>query len=143
MPDKSVDLAYSSHLLEHLHPDDAPDHLREVARVLKPGGRYLCVTPHAIYGPHDVSRYFDKSPTGFHLKEYSVREIRPLFRKSGFCRLRLIYNTRKRFLLVPALAGILLESMLAVLPEGIAGPVLAGPRTQCLLGIKIIALKNG
>jgi len=143
LPDKSVDLAYSSHLLEHLHPDDAPDHLREVARVLRAGGRYLCVTPHAVYGPHDVSRHFDKCPTGFHLREYTVREIGSLFRKSGFGRLRLIYNTRKRFLLVPAQAGILLESAIRLLPAGLGGPILSGPRVQCLLGIKIIACKSG
>lgn len=46
--DASVDLCYSEHFLEHLYPEEAVDHLREVARILKPGGVYRIVVPDTV-----------------------------------------------------------------------------------------------
>ena len=69
VPEGSIDVAYSNQLMEHLHPDDAVEQLHNVYRALKPGGAYICITPNALWGPHDVSRRFDREPTGFHLKE--------------------------------------------------------------------------
>ena len=43
LADASVDLAYSRAVMEHL--DDPAGALAEIARVLKPGGRYLALTP--------------------------------------------------------------------------------------------------
>lgn len=86
LDDAGVDVAYSCHFLEHLHPDDAPVHAAEVRRVLRPGGRYLCVTPNRLWGPHDVSRSFDDAPTGLHLREYTHGELARLLRHAGFCR---------------------------------------------------------
>lgn len=86
LADASVDLAYSCHFLEHLHPDDARDHAAEVRRVLRPGGAYLCVTPNRLWGPHDISRYFDDVPTGFHLREYTHGGLASLLRRAGFRR---------------------------------------------------------
>lgn len=80
----SVDVAYSCHFLEHLHPDDADDHLAEMRRLLAPGGAYLCVTPNRIWGPHDVSRHFDDVPTGFHLREYTHAELARRLKRAGF-----------------------------------------------------------
>lgn len=42
-PDASFDLVLSFDVLEHIFDSDA--HLREVSRVLRPGGRYLIQTP--------------------------------------------------------------------------------------------------
>lgn len=42
-PDASFDLAVSFYALEHFHPLD--DHLAEVCRVLKPGGRFVGAIP--------------------------------------------------------------------------------------------------
>jgi len=42
-PDASFDLVLSFDVFEHIRDSDA--HLREVARVLRPGGRYLVQTP--------------------------------------------------------------------------------------------------
>ena len=42
-PDASFDLVLSFDVLEHIRDSDA--HLREVSRVLRPGGRYLVQTP--------------------------------------------------------------------------------------------------
>lgn len=44
----SVDLCYSEHFLEHLYPEEAVDHLRDVARILKPGGVYRIVVPDTV-----------------------------------------------------------------------------------------------
>jgi len=86
LADAGVDVAYSCHFLEHLHPDDAPVHAVEVCRVLRPGGRYLCVTPNRLWGPHDVSRTFDDAPTGLHLREYTHGELARLLWRAGFRR---------------------------------------------------------
>jgi len=86
-PDASFDTAISSQLIEHLHPDDVLVHFREVARVLRPGGLYVFNTPNRITGPHDVSRYFDKTATGFHLKESTYGELATALRAAGFGRL--------------------------------------------------------
>lgn len=43
--DGSVDFLYASHLLEHLHRDEAERLIREAARVLKPGGVFRVAVP--------------------------------------------------------------------------------------------------
>jgi len=57
-----------------------------LVRALAPGGIYLCVTPNRLYGPSDVSGYFYDIATGFHLREYSARELSRLFTEAGFAR---------------------------------------------------------
>ncbi len=84
LPDAAFDVACSTQLIEHLHPEDAPRHLRAVARVLRPGGRYVFETPSRLSGPHDVSKHFDRVATGFHLREYTYGELLPLLRAAGF-----------------------------------------------------------
>lgn len=44
-PDGSADVVYHSHLLEHLDRSAAPQFMREVRRVLKPGGLQRIVVP--------------------------------------------------------------------------------------------------
>ena len=84
LPARRFDVVFSSQLIEHLHPEDLPRHLHEVARVLRPGGRYIFETPNRLGGPHDVSRHFDDVATGFHLREYTNGELLSLLRRSGF-----------------------------------------------------------
>lgn len=45
LPAKSVDVAYSNQLMEHLHPDDALEQLKDIFAVLKHRGVYVCITP--------------------------------------------------------------------------------------------------
>jgi len=88
VPENSVSIAYSYQCMEHLHPDDAAEQLRNIYNALAPGGKYLCVTPNRLAGPHDISKYFDESASGFHLKEYTSAELAELFRQAGFRKIR-------------------------------------------------------
>jgi 2-polyprenyl-3-methyl-5-hydroxy-6-metoxy-1,4-benzoquinol methylase len=69
------DWIISTDVIEHLHPDDAYDHLVEAARVLRKHGKYFLITPNSNYGIHAGET---------HLKEYSFEELRILFGKAGF-----------------------------------------------------------
>lgn len=44
LPDASVDEVYSRHVLEHVA--NLPTLLRDIHRVLRPGGRHVCIVPH-------------------------------------------------------------------------------------------------
>ena len=80
----TIDMAYSNQLVEHLHPDDIFDQTKNILNILKNKGRYVCITPNKLSGPHDISKYFDDVATGFHLKEYTTRELIRLQKKSDF-----------------------------------------------------------
>ena len=114
----SIDFAYSNQLIEHLHPDDAREQLHAIYRVLKPGGKYLCITPNRLSGPYDISGYFDPVATCLHLHEYTVFELADLFASAGFCRLRIILGAsrRLRFSLTP-LPVVMVEKILLRLPS--------------------------
>lgn len=94
LPDNSIDIAYSNQLIEHLHPDDVEEQMKEVLRVLRPGGAYSCKTPSRITGPHDVSEYFDYAASGFHLCEYDYHSICQLFKRTGFREIHFFINAR-------------------------------------------------
>jgi SAM-dependent methyltransferase len=117
LPAASVDLAYSNQLMEHLHPDDAEAQLREVARVLAPGGLYLCRTPNRLTGPHDISAYFDYQATGFHLREYDYRSLRRLMKASGFASVRFVVGGRRRLPMPYALAAVMETGLDRLAPE--------------------------
>ena len=86
LEDNAFDVVFSTQLVEHIHPEDVQRHFDEIARVLRPGGRYICETPHPFTGPHDVSFHYDDVATCFHLKEYTFGEILTLMRHAGFAR---------------------------------------------------------
>jgi SAM-dependent methyltransferase len=113
-PDASFDAVISIQLFEHLHPDDADPHLREVWRVLKPGARYLLETPNRWAGPGDVSRFFADTPEGFHLREYSIAELGRLFERATFCPMSVV---RWRKEILSASAAIRLERLWRLLPR--------------------------
>lgn len=113
----TVDMAFSYQLLEHLHPEDALDQLRNVHAALAPKGFYMCITPSSLSGPHDISQYFEDEPRGFHLKEYSTGELVRLFRQAGYSRFRLFFWSRGMLLRIPTAPIILLENILGTLPR--------------------------
>jgi SAM-dependent methyltransferase len=101
VPPGSVDLAFSDQLMEHLHPDDAIEQLRNIHRALKPGGVYMCVTPNRLYGPSDISAFFDDEARGFHLKEYTLREMREIFARGGLPETHVYIGARGVFIRCP------------------------------------------
>ena len=113
----TVDVAYSSNLMEHLHPDDALEQLENILRALKPGGVYICITPSKLSGPHDVSKYFDTTPTGFHLKEYSTTELGKIMKAKGFDRVRPFVWFRGKLLILPMFSVVIMETLLQWLPR--------------------------
>jgi SAM-dependent methyltransferase len=134
-----ADIVYSDQLMEHLHPDDAAAQLREVRRVLHAGGRYVCVTPSRLSGPHDVSRAFDDVARGFHLREYDQRTLRRMFRAVGFSRVRFYVGGRGRYLPAPYPLLAAAEWVFDVLPKGVRRRLRATMPVMALFGVNAVA----
>lgn len=116
LPKESIDLAYSCHFIEHIHPEDALEHVSEIKNLLSPGGAYICITPNRVYGPHDVSRFFDRKATGLHLKEYTHKELKNLFLESGFTDVKLIPGLGRSPIEVMNPSNVILENIIDKLP---------------------------
>lgn len=142
VPPDSVDVAYSNQLMEHLHPDDAVDQLKQLRRALKPGGVYICITPSRLTGPHDISGDFDRHATGFHLKEYTVGELVTLFREVGFGKVRIIFGGRGRFLLLPPWTATVWEKLLGLLPYALRKSIALKPPFRWLFGVQLAGFKS-
>jgi len=113
--ENSINIAYSDQLMEHLHPDDAFDQIQNIYKALSSGGVYICITPNYLSGPHDVSKYFDKVATGFHIKEYTVTELSNLFQKAGFSKIDAYMGGRGIYIKFPLFLTKLLERFLLIL----------------------------
>jgi len=141
LPDHSIDLAYSFQLIEHIHPDDVFDQLRELYRVLKPGGIYYCITPNRLSGPHDISRCFDRQASGLHLKEYSIHDLVKLYRQIGFGKVwveRMIKSHRWPSPILPAIA---LEKTIECLPWSLRVRVARSFLISRLLNASVVGRK--
>jgi ubiquinone/menaquinone biosynthesis C-methylase UbiE len=142
LPVESVDFVFSNQLMEHLHPDDAIQQLQEIYRVLKPGGAYLCITPHRFMGPDDVSQFFDEVATGFHLKEYTNSELYVLFKTVGFSKVKFLFGWRGRhYRPVPITPSRVLEFCLRPFPYHLRKKAAFSPFIRNLLYIKLLATK--
>lgn len=75
-PDSRFDLAVSYDVLEHIEDDGAV--VREIARVLKPGGRALIAVPAdpRLWRQHDVAVN--------HVRRYTRASLSVLFEEAGF-----------------------------------------------------------
>lgn len=139
VPPGHVNLAYSNQVMEHLHPDDAYDHLRNIHTALEPGGAYLCVTPNRLSGPWDISREFDEEATGLHLKEYTVGELVERFLAAGFSRVRALVSYHGRVLspALPTSPMVSVERGLARLPAAVRRRL-----AMALTAVKVIGYKK-
>lgn len=91
-PADRYDAVISTHVVEHMHPEDVGAHLENVHAILKPGGRYIMATPHAHAGPMDLSEVFGlPKPICMHLKEYTWGELVTAMKDAGFPRVEAAY----------------------------------------------------
>lgn len=139
--DCSIDLAYSNQLVEHLHPNDAMEQLKDIHRSLVETGVYVCNTPSRLNGPHDVSKYFDDVATCFHLKEYTFTELRDMFLKVGFSRIRTYVGGGGVYLRVPVVLLMTYERFIDVLPRTVRKRLNRNAFYSGLLAIHIMGIK--
>ena len=140
--ERSIDVAYSNQLMEHLHPDDAITQLRNICQSLAKGAVYICLTPNKLDGPHDVSKYFDDEATGFHLKEYTYRELRGLFRSAGFTKDFAVVGAKGKYCHCPTTIPILVEYALSLFPTGIRKKLASTRLFGAILKIRIVGVKG-
>jgi SAM-dependent methyltransferase len=119
LPPGGADLVFSDQFLEHLHPDDVDHHLRLALGLLRPGGRYALRTPHRFSGPHDISRYFDDEPRGFHLHEWTYGEMAGALRAAGYGAIEGGRRVRGRYRPVPLGPLVFAERLFGPLPHGL------------------------
>jgi len=141
VPNKSIDLAYSNQLMEHLHPDDASAQLKNIYQALTDNGVYVCTTPNRLSGPHDISKHFDDIATGFHLNEYTIDELRTSLRKVGFTRTVLYAGGKGIYIRFPLWLAVLCEKVLAGTPVRLRKKVARFLPVKAILGINLVASK--
>lgn len=141
VPRGTVTVAYSNQLMEHLHPDDALRQLSNIHEALAPGGVYICLTPNRLTGPHDISRYFDRVATGFHLKEYTCGELVGIFRQAGFRTVRQCLRWRNKYATVPNVTVRSIEEAIGKLPAQTQIRMADSRIVRGLLEIRLIAQK--
>jgi len=136
---ENASVAYSDQVMEHIHPDDALEQLTSIYRALKPGGIYICITPNGLNGPHDISRYFDLTATGFHLKEYTTTELSALFQQAGFSHVRVYIGASGYHVRWPLCCVKLQESLLSHLPPRVRRAIARVSLPTCirLVGVKV------
>jgi len=91
IPSESIDLAISSHVIEHV-PDDLMA-INELYRVLKPGGVAIFDTPNRKRLIRAVIELFTgerKFPWWEHIREYTESDLGVLLKKSSFQRFEII-----------------------------------------------------
>lgn len=141
VPPNSIDIAYSNQLMEHLHPDDAIEQLKNIYQALSKNGLYICRTPNRLSGPHDISKYFDEVATGFHLKEYTGIELMNIMKKVGFKKFKFLFSFKGFTITIPQWKMALIENIISKLPKNIKHKIASFRPIRMTLGINIIAKK--
>jgi len=126
-------VVYWNDVLEHLPPDESFDFVRRVHDILSPGGVLVTITPNWHTRPMDITRAFQPPRTearGFHLKEYTLREVTTLLRRAGFARVAtpLLVTRQRTILCGNGLCSVkrLLEPTLERLPFSLARLICRG-----------------
>lgn len=133
----SVDIVFSDHLIEHLHPEDARLHFALVRRILKTGGKYVFRTPHALTGPHDVSRYFSDEPECFHLKEWTYTEIKKMLEDLRYAEFHPRWRAKRINLRMPYGYFSMCERMLVRIPDRFSRRLAAKLLIPSLYGVAV------
>ncbi|MDA7980577.1 MAG: class I SAM-dependent methyltransferase [Pirellulales bacterium] len=136
-------VAYWNDVFEHIPPDENLDYLSKLYGLLAPGGVLLTITPNWHMRPGDITGLYKPPRTeaeGFHLREYTLREMVLLLRRAGFAKISTpLFVTRKSTaLLGGGLTGIkrLFEPVLEHLPYGLAQLFCRGFALSCTLAVK-------
>jgi len=83
IPDNSINFVFSSEVIEHVY--DTENAVKEISRVLRPGGVVLMTTPfHGFLKNLSITLLnFDKhfNPTGSHVRFFSKKTLSALFLK--------------------------------------------------------------
>lgn len=141
--EKSVDIVYSNQVFEHLHPDDTGPLLQAYHSYLTKGGKLVVITPHRLTGPHDISRDFTKDAEGFHLKEYTYKEMKTVLKTNGFKKIKgYVGYSKLGYWGIPVSLLIAAEKMYNLLPGGFRRKIRSNSLIFNLFGMKIIAEKN-
>ena len=139
------DKVISIDVYEHLHPDDAEGHLRDVYELLKPGGKYIIVTPNQLTGPHDFTRRVfpdAKKALGFHLNETSATELVEKMKMAGFSKFQIVLPFIIKFPIVDRINyPISLQYWLEQKYLRTKRPVFVKRAIGLFLGIRLIAKK--
>lgn len=138
---ETVNIAYSNQLMEHVHPDDAYEQLLEIYNSLVPSGIYICITPHRFMGPSDISKYFDNVATGFHLKEYTYKELNSLFKSVGFRIIKSVIRVKGIKMKIPITYAIAIEFIVNPLPHALRRKISRSIGIRNILSIALIATK--
>src|SRR3990167_3731806 len=72
VPDKSLDLVVSFQVIEHIPQPELPKYMKEIKRVLRPGGR-VCLSTLNLKKNMKRGRLYNKSP--HHDKEFTAQEF--------------------------------------------------------------------
>ena len=141
VPQGTATVAFSNQLMEHLHPDDALEQLRNIYKALSRGGVYVCITPNALSGPYDISRHFDRVATGFHLKEYTNADLYNLFVRVGFSKVRAMFSLRGRSVLLPVWVCRIVERIVRWMPRPFSRELAGRLPLRLFLGIQMVGFK--
>ncbi|MBS5915017.1 MAG: class I SAM-dependent methyltransferase, partial [Paenibacillus macerans] len=84
LADARFDLTWNAGVLEHFEEDEQVAMLREMARITKPGGLILVMTPNARCLPYMVGKAAaEKEGTWMFGKEHPVTSLRTVAERSG------------------------------------------------------------
>src|SRR4029078_6821667 len=96
-----------------------------------------------VNGQHDVSKFFDREARGFHLKEYTLRELSRLFRDVGFQYTEAYVSIARRYVHVPMWPALAIEACFSVLPYRLRRWLGTRRVINKLLFISVRAVKPG
>lgn len=121
-------LVYWNDVFEHIPVDEIVDYVKVIHSLLATGGKLVTITPNWHMRPSDVTDAF-KPPrseaVGFHLKEYTAREVCDVVAQAGFTSVETpTYISRRKIYLggVPGLTNLknAVEPLLEWMPYSLA-----------------------
>lgn len=141
--ENSVDIIYSNQVFEHLHLDDITPLLKDYHSYLTKKGKLVVITPHRYTGPHDISRDFTKDAEGFHMKEYTYKEMRSILSSHGFRKIKgYIGYSKLGYFSIPMSLLIFSEKVFNIFPGSLKRKMRGNSLVFNLFGMKVIAEKK-